>query len=146
MANFWLVKSEPNKYAFSDLVRDGKTVWDGVRNFAAAQHLKAMKVGDEVLYYHSQEGLAVVGIAKVVTEAFPDASDPSGRSLSLFVVGDQLLKGGAVWRVGRHGSPPIPREVTADAGEVNRALRGNRPSVSHRCLRTRRPPWRISGS
>lgn len=82
MAN-WLVKSEPNTYSFEDLQRDGRTVWDGVRNNAAALHLKAMKVGDEVLFYHSQEGLAVVGIAKVSKEAFPDASDPSGRFVAV---------------------------------------------------------------
>jgi predicted RNA-binding protein with PUA-like domain len=79
----WLVKSEPNKYSFEDLQRDGKTVWDGVRNNAAALHLKAMKVGDEVLYYHSQEGLEVVGVAKVVREAFPDPSDPTGRFVAV---------------------------------------------------------------
>ena len=82
MAN-WLVKSEPNTYSFEDLQRDGRTVWDGVRNNAAALHLKAMKVGDEVLFYHSQEGLAVVGIAKVAREAFPDQSDPSGRFVAV---------------------------------------------------------------
>ena len=79
----WLVKSEPAKYAFADLQRDGKTVWDGVRNNAAALHLKAMKVGDPVLYYHSQEGLAVVGIAEVAKEAFPDATDPAGRFVAV---------------------------------------------------------------
>jgi predicted RNA-binding protein with PUA-like domain len=79
----WLVKSEPNTYSFADLQRDGRTVWDGVRNNAAALHLKAMKVGDEVLFYHSQEGLAVVGIARVSREAFPDASDPSGRFVAV---------------------------------------------------------------
>ncbi|HEX3367676.1 EVE domain-containing protein [Phenylobacterium sp.] len=79
----WLVKSEPNKYAFADLQRDGKTVWDGVRNNAAALHLKAMKVGDEVFYYHSQEGLAVVGIARVSREWFPDPTDPSGRFVAV---------------------------------------------------------------
>ena len=80
---YWLVKSEPAKYAYADLERDGRTVWDGVRNNAAALHLKAMKTGDEVLYYHSQEGLAVVGVAKVVKEAFPDASDPTGRFVAV---------------------------------------------------------------
>jgi predicted RNA-binding protein with PUA-like domain len=80
---YWLVKSEPNKYAFSDLQRDGKTVWDGVRNHAAALHLKAMKVGDQVLYYHSQEGLAVVGVAKVTGEAFLDPSDSAGRFVAV---------------------------------------------------------------
>jgi predicted RNA-binding protein with PUA-like domain len=79
----WLVKSEPNKYSFEDLRRDGKTVWDGVRNNAAALHLKAMKLGDEVFYYHSQEGLAVVGIAKVVREAFPDPTDAAGRFVAV---------------------------------------------------------------
>jgi len=79
----WLVKSEPNTYSFADLERDGRTVWDGVRNHAAALHLKAMKEGDEVFFYHSQEGLAVVGVAKVVRTAFPDASDPTGRFVAV---------------------------------------------------------------
>jgi predicted RNA-binding protein with PUA-like domain len=80
---YWLVKSEPNKYAFADLQKDGRTVWDGVRNNAAALHLKAMKLGDEVLYYHSQEGLEVVGVAKVVKEHFLDPSDPAGRFVAV---------------------------------------------------------------
>lgn len=88
----WLVKSEPAKYAYADLERDGRTVWDGVRNNAAALHLKGMKTGDEVLYYHSQEGLAVVGIAEVVTEAFPDASDPSGRFVAVELAPVRPLK------------------------------------------------------
>jgi predicted RNA-binding protein with PUA-like domain len=79
----WLVKSEPNTYSFDDLRRDGRTVWDGVRNNAAALHLKAMRQGDEVLFYHSQEGLAVVGVAKVAREAFPDASDPASRFVAV---------------------------------------------------------------
>jgi len=83
MPSHWLVKSEPVKYAFSDLVRDGKTVWDGVRNNTAALNLKAMSVGDEVFYYHSQEGLEIVGIAKVVRGAFPDPSDASGRFVAV---------------------------------------------------------------
>lgn len=82
-SSYWLVKSEPAKYAFSDLERDGRTVWDGVRNNAAALHLRAMKVDDQVLYYHSQEGLAVVGLAKVVRESFPDPSDPAGRFVAV---------------------------------------------------------------
>lgn len=91
MAN-WLVKSEPNTYSFSDLERDGRTVWDGVRNNAAALHLKAMRVGDEVLVYHSQEGLAVVGVARVVREAFPDASDPAGRFVAVELASVRPLK------------------------------------------------------
>jgi predicted RNA-binding protein with PUA-like domain len=83
--SFWLVKSEPAKYAFSDLQRDGRTVWDGVRNNQAALYLKAMKLGDQALYYHSQEGLEVVGVAEVVREAFPDPTDPSGRFVAVEV-------------------------------------------------------------
>jgi predicted RNA-binding protein with PUA-like domain len=81
--SFWLVKSEPAKYAFADLQRDGATVWDGVRNNQAALYLKAMKSGDQVLYYHSQEGLAVVGIAEVSREAFPDPTDASNRFVAV---------------------------------------------------------------
>ena len=85
MPAHWLLKSEPGTYAFADLQRDGRTVWDGVRNNAAALHLKAMKVGDEALFYHSGEDRAVVGVAKVVREAFPDASDPAGRFVAVEV-------------------------------------------------------------
>ena len=81
--SYWLVKSEPAKYAFDDLQRDGRTVWDGVRNNAAALHLRAMRTDDQVLYYHSQEGLAVVGIAEVVRESFPDPTDPAGRFVAV---------------------------------------------------------------
>ena len=81
--SYWLVKSEPAKYAFADLQRDGRTVWDGVRNNQAALYLKAMKLGDQALYYHSVEGLAVVGVAEVVREAFPDPTDPSGRFVAV---------------------------------------------------------------
>jgi predicted RNA-binding protein with PUA-like domain len=81
--SLWLIKSEPQKYAFSDLQRDGKTIWDGVRNNQAALYLKAMKVGDEALYYHSVKELAVVGMAKVVREAFLDPTDPAGRFVAV---------------------------------------------------------------
>lgn len=88
----WLVKSEPNTYSFAQLEKDGRTVWDGVRNNAAALHLKAMAEGDEVLFYHSQEGLAVVGVAKVVRTAFPDASDPAGRFVAVELAPVRELK------------------------------------------------------
>lgn len=68
----WLVKSEPNNYSWEQFQKDGKTSWDGVRNYAARLHLKAMKKGDEVFFYHSNEGLEIVGIAKVIKEAYPD--------------------------------------------------------------------------
>ena len=80
---YWLVKSEPGKYGFDDLVRDGKTVWDGVRNAQAAIYLKTMRLGDQTLFYHSQVGLAVVGIAEVVREAFLDPTDPAGRFVAV---------------------------------------------------------------
>jgi predicted RNA-binding protein with PUA-like domain len=88
----WLVKSEPNTYAYADLERDGRTVWDGVRNNAAALHLKAMHEGDEVLFYHSQEGLAVVGVAKVMRTAFPDPGDPAGRFVAVELAPVRPLK------------------------------------------------------
>ena len=69
---YWLVKSEPFKYSYEQLEKDKQTTWDGVRNYAARIHLKAMKKGDEVLFYHSNEGLEIVGIAKVAKEAYQD--------------------------------------------------------------------------
>ncbi|MFZ4689351.1 MAG: EVE domain-containing protein [Polymorphobacter sp.] len=75
----WLVKSEPFKYSWDMLVRDGSTTWDGVRNNQAAIYLRSMKLGEELFFYHSNEGLAVVGIAKVVGEHFIDPSDPKAR-------------------------------------------------------------------
>ncbi|HVW15558.1 MAG TPA: EVE domain-containing protein [Mucilaginibacter sp.] len=70
--NYWLVKSEPFKYSWDQLNKDGRAVWDGVRNFAARNNLKAMKVGDLLLYYHSNEGKNIVGIAKVIKESYQD--------------------------------------------------------------------------
>lgn len=70
--NYWLVKSEPFKYSWEKFMADGNAVWDGVRNYAARLHLRAMKKGDLVLFYHSNEGLEVVGIAKVAKTAYQD--------------------------------------------------------------------------
>jgi predicted RNA-binding protein with PUA-like domain len=92
MTAHWLIKSEPEKYAYADLVRDGRTVWDGVRNNQAALYLKAMKVGDLAFYYHSQVGLEIVGIAKVVREAFIDPSDSAGRFVAVEVAPSRALK------------------------------------------------------
>lgn len=78
MPNHWLVKSEPFKYAFEKLARDGRTTWDGVRNFEARNNLRAMKKGDLLLFYHSNEGKAVVGVAKVAREAYADATAEEG--------------------------------------------------------------------
>ena len=76
---YWLVKSEPGKYSWDDLVKDGKTYWDGVRNAQARNNLAAMKVGDQVLYYHSNEGKEVVGVARVSAEAYPDPTTEDER-------------------------------------------------------------------
>jgi predicted RNA-binding protein with PUA-like domain len=76
---YWLMKSEPSAYSWEQLVKDGKTNWSGVRNYQAAINLKAMKVGDRAFFYHSNEGLAVVGVAEIVKTAYLDPSDKTGR-------------------------------------------------------------------
>jgi predicted RNA-binding protein with PUA-like domain len=78
MPKHWLVKSEPFKYAFDALLKDKRTSWDGVRNFEARNNLRAMSVGDLLLFYHSNEGKEIVGIAKVAKAAYPDATADDG--------------------------------------------------------------------
>lgn len=78
MKHFWLVKQEPSSYSWSDLVADGETSWTGVRNFAARNNLRKMQKGDEVLFYHSGEEKAVIGIAKVLQTAYPDPTAKEG--------------------------------------------------------------------
>ncbi len=70
--SYWLIKSEPDKYPYERLVADGKTTWDGVRNFEARNNLRAMKKGDLALFYHSNDGKEVVGVARVRREAYQD--------------------------------------------------------------------------
>ena len=77
----WLMKSEPESYSWQDLVRDGGTEWDGVRNNAARLHLKAMKAGDEAFFYHSMSDKAVVGIMRITREAQPDPKDANWVSV-----------------------------------------------------------------
>jgi predicted RNA-binding protein with PUA-like domain len=79
--SFWLVKSEPFKYSWDELVRDGRTYWDGVRNAQARNNLAVMKKGDLVLYYHSNEGKQVVGVARVVEESYQDPTSEDERWL-----------------------------------------------------------------
>ena len=76
---YWLVKQEPTKYSWDDLVRDERTSWDGVRNYQARNNLQAMKAGDRVLFYHSVVGQEVVGIAEVVRPAYPDPTTTDER-------------------------------------------------------------------
>jgi len=77
----WLMKSEPESYSWADLVRDGATEWDGVRNNAARLHLRAMMVGDEAFLYHSMSDKAVIGIMRIIREAQPDPKDPDWVSV-----------------------------------------------------------------
>lgn len=76
---FWLVKSEPSAYSWDVMVRDRRASWDGVRNYQAANNMKAMKRGDHVFFYHSNEGLEIVGIVIVVKEYYPDPTDALSR-------------------------------------------------------------------
>lgn len=77
--NYWLVKSEPFKYSWEQFVKDGKTFWDGVRNYQARNNLKAMKKDDQVLFYHSNEGLKIVGLATVIREYYQDPTTDDNR-------------------------------------------------------------------
>ncbi|PIV90211.1 EVE domain-containing protein [Candidatus Gracilibacteria bacterium CG17_big_fil_post_rev_8_21_14_2_50_48_13] len=76
--HYWIVKSEPDAYSFDRLMQEGKTMWDGVRSYQARNNLRAMKVGDQVLFYHSVTDKALVGIAEVAKEAYPDPTAESG--------------------------------------------------------------------
>lgn len=77
--HYWLLKSEPSAYSWDQLVKDGRTNWSGVRNYQAAINLKAMKKGDRAFFYHSNEGLEIVGVMEIVKEAYPDPTDKAGR-------------------------------------------------------------------
>ncbi len=80
---YWLVKSEPSTYSWDQFVKDKKTIWDGVRNYGARNNLGAMKLNDKVLFYHSNEGLEIVGIAKVSKESFQDPTTENPAWLSV---------------------------------------------------------------
>jgi predicted RNA-binding protein with PUA-like domain len=81
----WLLKSEPDVYSFDQLLAEGETVWNGVRNNAARLHLRAMKTGDEALFYHSNIGKEAVGICRISREAYPDPTDESGQWVAVSV-------------------------------------------------------------
>ena len=108
MKSFWLVKQEPSSYSWSDFVADGETSWTGVRNFAARNNLRKMQKGDAVLFYHSGEEKAVVGIAKVVRTAYPDTTAKEGdwSTVDLAAV------------------KPLPRPVTLRDIKGNSRLKG----------------------
>ena len=90
--NYWLAKSEPFKYSWDQFVKDGKTVWDGVRNYAARINLREMKKGDKVFFYHSNEGLCIVGIAEVWKEAYPDPTIDDDRWVAVDLKPVKALK------------------------------------------------------
>lgn len=119
---YWLVKSEPSAYSWEQLEKDKQTDWTGVRNYAARNHLKAMKKGDEVFFYHSNEGLEIVGIAKVAKEAYPDKTAKEGdwvcidlkpykklkQPVSLDLIKkEKRLKDMALVRIGRLSVQPV---------------------------------------
>jgi predicted RNA-binding protein with PUA-like domain len=107
MKTYWLVKQEPSAYSWNDFVRDGKTSWTGVRNFTARNNLRAMQVGDEVLFYHSVTDKAVVGIAKVVRAAYCDNTAKEGDWSAVDLV---PLK-------------PLPRPVTLEQVKADTLLK-----------------------
>ena len=90
--NYWLVKSEPSEYSYDDLVKDGSTYWDGVRNYAARNNLKSMQKGDSVLFYHSVNEKAVVGISKVVKEYYQDPTTEDERWVVVDLAAKKKLK------------------------------------------------------
>jgi predicted RNA-binding protein with PUA-like domain len=107
--NYWLMKSEPSAYSWDDLNRDKKATWDGVRNFQARNNLKAMKKGDLVFIYHSNEGKEIVGIAKIIKEGYPDPKD--AEWIVVDIAPEKKLK-----------SPITLAQVKADKRLANMAL------------------------
>jgi predicted RNA-binding protein with PUA-like domain len=100
----WLVKEEPTHYGFDALVKDKKAVWSGVRNALAQKHLHAIKNGDRIFYYHTGDERAVVGVAKAVSDPYPDPEDPSGKYVAIDVA-----------PVSRLSRPVTLAEIKADA-------------------------------
>ena len=118
----WLVKSEPDSYSWEQLEKDKETCWSGVRNYAARGHLKNMKKGDEVFFYHSNEGTDIVGIAKVVKEHYQDPTTDDDRWVAVdlkpqkklkkpvtleAIKKDKRLAGMALVRIGRLSVQPV---------------------------------------
>ena len=88
---YWLIKSEPFKYPWNQLVSDGKTLWEGVRNYTARIYLNSMEVGDKALFYHSNEGKEIVGIATVTGTSQPDPTDDTGKWVVVEITPDRPL-------------------------------------------------------
>ena len=122
--NYWLVKSEPSVYPWPQFLVDGETCWSGVRNYAARIHLNGMKKGDPVMFYHSNEGLEVVGIAKVFKESYQDPTTTDERWVAVdlkpyktlkkpvhlkIIKSDSRLKDIALVRIGRLSVMPLTK-------------------------------------
>ena len=90
--NYWLIKSEPFKYSWEQFEQEGLTMWDGVRNYGARNNLRSMKKGDLAFWYHSNEGMEIVGIAKVVKEAYQDPTTDNPAWLVVDFKPDKKLK------------------------------------------------------
>ena len=117
---YWLIKSEPFKYSWEQFLKDKRTFWDGVRNYAARNNMKAMKLGDELFFYHSNEGLAVVGIAKVVKEFYQDPTSDEDAWVVVDVAPVKTLK-----------NPVTLQQIKADKRLANmEIIRLSRLSVS----------------
>jgi predicted RNA-binding protein with PUA-like domain len=123
--NYWLVKSEPFKYSWDKFLEDGSTFWDGVRNYQARNNLKAMKKNDLVMFYHSNEGMQVVGVAKVIKEHYPDPTIDDERWVAVDlkphktlknpvtltqIKNDQLLENIGLVKQGRLSVMPLKKE------------------------------------
>jgi predicted RNA-binding protein with PUA-like domain len=123
--SYWLVKSEPLSYSWEKFVKEGQTTWDGIRNYAARNHLKAMKKGDQVFFYHSNEGLDIVGIARVVKEAYQDPTTDEDAWVAVDlkpvkklkhpvsleqIKGEKRLKDMALLRISRLSVQPVTEE------------------------------------
>jgi predicted RNA-binding protein with PUA-like domain len=89
--NYWLVKSEPETYSWTQFVKDGQTAWTGVRNYAARNHLRAMKSGDRVFFYHSGEEKSVIGLGRVVKEFYPDPAAEEGDWSCVDLAAEKVL-------------------------------------------------------
>jgi predicted RNA-binding protein with PUA-like domain len=92
MASYWLFKEEPTSYSYDALVKDRKTTWSGVKNPLAQKHLRSVKKGDRIFYYHTGNEKAVVGIARAVTDAYPDPKDKTGKASVVDVAPEAKLE------------------------------------------------------
>jgi predicted RNA-binding protein with PUA-like domain len=138
--SYWLIKSEPEVYSWEQLVKDKKTRWDGIRNYAARLHLRAMKKGDQIFFYHSNKGTDIVGIAAVSKEAYPDPTspEPTWSAIDVIPVKEfakpvsleeikkvKKLAGMALVRIGRLSVQP----VTAEEWNIIMKMGGMEPAL-----------------